>query len=50
MNWDGLYENGENSDAIDRGWTHAVIIGGIPSLQRFQVDPYGKSRLKAQES
>jgi len=23
----------------------AVIIGGIPSLERFQVDPYGKSRI-----
>ena len=35
-----------NSDAIDTGGTHAVIIGGIPSLERFQVDPYGISRPK----
>ena len=34
-----------NSDAIDAGGAHAVTIGGIPSLERFQVDPYGKSRL-----
>jgi hypothetical protein len=33
------------SDAIDTGEAHAVTIGGIPSLERFQVDPYGKSRI-----
>ena len=33
-----------NSDAIDTGGANAVTIGGIPSLERFQVDPYGKSR------
>ena len=32
--------------ALDTGRGHAVTIGNIPSLEQFQVDPYGKCRLK----
>jgi len=45
MNWDGLYENGENSDALDTGGAHAVTIGNIPSLGWFQAIANGKSRI-----
>ena len=40
-------ENGKNCDALDTGGgAHAVTIGNIPNQERFQVDPYGKYRLK----
>jgi len=39
-------KNEKNSDALDTGGAHAVTIGDIPSLERFQVHPNGKSRLK----
>ena len=32
--------------SMDTGSTHAVTIGNIPSLDRFQVHPNGKSRVK----
>ena len=38
-------KNEKNSDALDTGGAHAVTIGDIPSLERFQVHPNGKSRL-----
>ena len=34
-----------NSDALDAGGAHAVAIGNIPSLERFQTIPNGKSRV-----
>ena len=37
-------KTGENSDAIDSEGRDAATIGGIPSLERIQVEPYGKSR------
>ncbi len=37
--------NEKNSDALDTGGgVHSVTIGDIPSLERFQVHPNGKSR------
>ena len=39
-------KNRENSDALDTGGAHAVTIREVPSLERFQVHPNGKSRLK----
>jgi len=42
--------NEKNSDALDTGGgVHSVTIGDIPSLERFQVHPNGKSRLTCQE-
>ena len=37
-------KNEKNSDALDTGGGHAVTIGDIPSLERFQIHPNGKSR------
>ena len=37
-------KNEKNSDALDTGRAHAVTIGDIPSLERFQVHPCGKYR------
>ncbi len=33
------------SQTLDMGGAHVVTIGNIPSLERFQVHPNGKSRL-----
>ena len=35
----------EHHHALDTVGAHAVTIGDIPSLERFQVHPNGKSRL-----
>ena len=37
-------ENEKNSDALDTGGAHAVTIGAVPSLERFQVHPNGESQ------
>ena len=42
-------KNEKNSDALDTGGAHAVTIGDIPSLERFQVHPNGKSRLDGRQ-
>jgi len=40
-------KNEKTSDALDTGWgAHAVTISEVPSLERFQVHPNGKSRLR----
>ncbi len=41
--------NGNNSDSLHTGGGHAVTIGtigNVPSLDRFQVIPNGKSRVE----
>ena len=40
-------KNEGNSDTLGTGRAHAVTIGDLPSLERFQVHPRGKSRTKA---
>ncbi len=39
-------KNEKTSDALDAGGPHTVTIGNIPSLERFQVYPNGKSRVE----
>ena len=34
-------KNEENSDVLGTGRAHAVTIGDLPSLERFQVHPVG---------
>ncbi len=46
INWGRSQEDEKKSDALDMGGAHAITIGDIPSLERFQVHPNGKSRLK----
>ncbi len=45
--------NGNNSDSLHTGGAHAIAIGrigNVPSLDRFQVIPNGKSRFKCSAS
>jgi len=43
-------ENEKNSDALDTGGAHGVTIREVPSMERFQMYPSGKSRLTASRS
>ena len=41
-------KNDKTSEALDTGRrAHAVTTGNITNLERFQVDPYGKSQCVA---
>jgi len=42
----GRQENGQIPTRSTQGRRMLLQLGGIPSLERFQVDPYGKSPLK----
>jgi len=42
----GRKKNGKNPMRSTKGRRMLLQLGGIPSLERFRVDPYGKSRYK----